>query len=466
MFTAILYTFSKPTNSTKTPSGEGNTFACRMVAPSGILNPTFTFNLGVNQNPSFWNYCRIEEFGRYYWITEWVWENGVWNAYMEVDPLASWKKEILASSEYVLRSASAYTPSAMDTLYPATARVSQASATLDVWPVKTLEAGSCVVGVLGNNNAVTGGVAYFLTSAMLLNAFFNKVMGSTEWIGSVTEISDELLKCLVNPMQYVTSVMWLPLQPWSTGGGSTVWLGWWDSGYPMSNLSDLPVGIAGNFGERPSHPQSGRGTYLNKSPYTEITLNFPPFGKIALDPYKYPEGKTIRYSISIDPISGMGTLYIYTDTLGDGDMLQCKIGVDFSVGQSNASTLGAAGSAISTLAKVPSVGGDPVMYGAAGAKHPKNASIGDTMNALFGEVLTIGQNGGVSSYQHKATLTVRFHYVVEDDNTHLGRPLCEQRTLSSLSGYTVVMDADADIPATSTEKAQIVSYLEGGFYIE
>ena len=55
---------------------------------------------------------------------------------------------------------------------------------------------------------------------------------------------------------------------------------------------------------------------------------------------------------------------------------------------------------------------------------------------------------------------------VDDDNTHNGRPLCDVRQISSLSGYMIIQDGDVTIAGTATEDSKIRNYLEAGFYYE
>ena len=58
------------------------------------------------------------------------------------------------------------------------------------------------------------------------------------------------------------------------------------------------------------------------------------------------------------------------------------------------------------------------------------------------------------------------HYVVDDDNTHRGRPLCKQVTINTLSGYILVSDPDIAITGTAEENERIKSFMASGFYYE
>ena len=56
--------------------------------------------------------------------------------------------------------------------------------------------------------------------------------------------------------------------------------------------------------------------------------------------------------------------------------------------------------------------------------------------------------------------------VADDNITENGRPLCEVRTVSTLSGYMICENADLDTAASPAEKSTILSALNGGFYYE
>ena len=96
-----LYTYSKKVNSTAHPSTSGGTgYSCTLKDPSSLLNPVILLKIS---NPTNKNYAYIEEFGRFYWIRDWVSDHNMWEAHLQVDPLASWRSGIRASSQYVDR---------------------------------------------------------------------------------------------------------------------------------------------------------------------------------------------------------------------------------------------------------------------------------------------------------------------------------------------------------------------------
>jgi hypothetical protein len=72
---------------------------------TSIVNPEITV---VSINPLRYNYCYIPLLQRYYYINNVISEkNGVWKLIMEVDPLMSFKNDILALKVVVSKQSSA-----------------------------------------------------------------------------------------------------------------------------------------------------------------------------------------------------------------------------------------------------------------------------------------------------------------------------------------------------------------------
>lgn len=461
-FTIFLYSsFTKPDNSTRMPASEGASYECLVVEPCGVINPSISFNQGVSWNPTKYNYAYIPDWERYYWANEWTFVNGRWYVSLTVDALASWKNRILELDEYVLRSSAMSDGFIVDNIYPATSQIREYINNTFVWPKPSLSQGAYVIGIMGKNTSTVGGVSYYVTNAAFLNVLMSHMMGNTDWIGKPSEISEDLLRCLVNPTQYITSVNWFPVEPWGSGT-SEVYAGWWNTNVGLPPCDNAPV-INVNLGTIPQHPQSARGDYLNKSPFTEITLELPPFGRFTLNPDTFYAGADVRANITMDAVSGMGSMQVYSDVIGEGMMSQCKIGVALSVGQSTASTLGAAGGTLITpqsgIQQIPGMGLDRAYVGAM-------SGIGNALQTVHGEVNCIGQNGGTAMYQLPATLKVVHHLIVDEDNMHFGRPLCKKVSLGSLTGFVQVKHFDSNIGCTKTEQDMIKNYAEGGFFIE
>ena len=70
MYRVYFWNYSKKTNSTSHPSVTGSVdhYDCSLMDLSGILTPTLQLN---GRNPTAFNYAYIEDFHRYYYVSNW-----------------------------------------------------------------------------------------------------------------------------------------------------------------------------------------------------------------------------------------------------------------------------------------------------------------------------------------------------------------------------------------------------------
>ena len=85
-----------------------------------IVHPTFDLHMGSGWNPSSYNYIKVPDFDREYFIDRWYYDGGLWHCVCTCDVLASFKSEILLENKYVLRTGDATQGSSKiaDYLYP------------------------------------------------------------------------------------------------------------------------------------------------------------------------------------------------------------------------------------------------------------------------------------------------------------------------------------------------------------
>ena len=63
---------------------------------SNVVNPSIVINI---ENPTIYNYAYIEDFKRYYFITDYIsLRTGIWQINLKSDVLMSFKDQILASN--------------------------------------------------------------------------------------------------------------------------------------------------------------------------------------------------------------------------------------------------------------------------------------------------------------------------------------------------------------------------------
>lgn len=457
-----FYTFAKRINSTKQPVGSGTEYDCIIKRGSSVISPTIELDIGLATNPSAFNYAHIADFGRYYYVSDWVFNERLWTAKLSVDPLASFKTSIGAYSGYVLRSASAYDGDIIDTLYPALTKVTTTkvgSAQAPSWDT-SFSGGSYIVGIMGKNNGQNGGaITYYRADSAAMRSLCNYLLDWSNY--NVSDIEEDLFKAICNPLQYVVSCIWLPFSPAITNGNCYV--GWWDLSSaglkPLTSGMQYTQSMTFNV---PKHPKAAaRGNYLNAAPYSKYLLFAGPFGAIPIDTaYLLNQSSLIAY-MKVDCVTGSGKLVIEDASGNHLEEHFAQVGVPIQMGQNiinQGAVSGVTGGIMNTIGAA--VGGNPLGMLSSGLETIGNAA------ALSQSVpSTVGGNGSCT-FLNDWSLIGKFLDIADADNASRGRPLCSARTLSTLSGYILCSDADPEIACSDTEDAMIRSYLNGGFYYE
>lgn len=461
-FTANFYAFSKRINSTKLPSGAATGVSIVLKAGSSAINPTIDIDFGQSGNPTGFNYCYIPAFNRYYWVSDWVFNNRLWTARLKSDPLASFKSYIGAYSAYVTRAASNYDLRVVDNYYPAKAKNTHDASIIQSPFVSDLSDGKYIIGIQGKGSGGNGGaVTYYVATSSQMKALTNYLlqdMGTYE----VEDISDKLLACIFNPMQFIVSCMWVPFSP-PASNVNEVEVGWWTfSGTGMQRLASLSWGTNFSF-TIPKHPKAAtRGQYLNMPPYTRYKLEAGPWGVIPLDNFNMLDADSLSCDYRVDCITGSGRLNVkYRDELIYESIHTIQVGVPIQLGQ-NAFNQGAL---MNTISSVGNAGASLFSGNIVGALTNSAAAIGNAAGMTQAVPSSVGSNGTLS-FNNIFGLMADFIDIVDEDLANRGRPLCKKVTISSLSGYLMCEDADPEIPCTDAELKEIVSYLNSGFYYE
>lgn len=452
MFNITFYKFNKNENSTKVVNVEGDTFKCALIEPTDIINPRIAL---AHSNPTAYNYARISIFNRYYFVNNWSYSGGRWVALLNVDVLASFKDEIGRQRQYVIRSSARSDGTIIDTLYPTKANPTTTFTTAENPFVSTLAEGVFIVGIINGDTSAVGAVSYYAFKSSAFRSFCNAMMGTGDWMyDGIEEIGEELTKVIFNPFQYVASCIWLPVASIGTSGGGSVKYGWWELSINAPSISGEPR-LAGVQFAIPKHPQNGRGSYLNGSPFSRYWLSWPCFGSFPIDADVVSRYSTLQAQCFVDPVSGIGTLNVIAGNVAEVLTTQVQVGVPIQLAQMASDYIGAAGSIIQSVGNIATmnVGG---FFN----------SIGDAVSHAMPQLSSSGKNGGIGAFMFPPSLNATFYNVVDDDNSHRGRPLMQDVVLNSIPGYILCSDAELECSCTTNELQTIKSYLNGGFYYE
>ena len=465
-------TFSKRENSTKQNSS-GVTKSCLLKDPCSVINPVVRVTI---TNPSAYNYAYISDFGRYYYVQDWISETAdIWEAHLRVDAMASWKSYIIAQSHYVLRSASDYDEDVVDTLYPTNGNVSYSDYT-GASPFSTSDI-STIIGIINNESSYKWGAAtlYVLSSMGSLMKYMlgdlneaNNIFTGIESIWTTIQdplVQEGISRSLANPGQYFTESYLLPYTPQIAASNQTLKAGYLT--LPSSIKGDIVSKSATlkNLGNPitltlPDHPQAAtRGKYLNLDPFSKYWLFLGPFGTYPIDSSKVYNDRTITCNVWGDFNGNVACQIMIGGVMAD--ILYANVKCSIPVGQTTMDVGGAAGAGNTLAMSVMRTSiGDPggIISGASG--------IASAAEAQMPRLLSKGNQGTFVNVFDAFMAYGEFHEIVDDMNAERGRPLCQEKTLSTLSGFCMCADAEVSAPCTKEEAAEINSYLNSGFYIE
>lgn len=499
-------TFSKEINSTKRPNvSSWATIDVQLKDGVSFLSPILKIQDSVWTTG--YNYCYIPSWGRYYYLADAVIApGGIWYVSATVDVLASWKTNILASSAYVRRSESNYSNYMEDSTWSHTSTPTVSHSTIDVGLNST---GVFLLFVASNDgqsdaHAIPSLSVYVMSQGALKNIC--NYMFSTDFYNSVIAgIPDQTLsglsKTFFNPFQYVVKCLWLPIDRTSLPQteNKTVNFGWWESSVYAPILTGHKIKKTFTFTQGVYNDWTDRN-----AAWTNTTLYVPGFGQITLSPDF--QGKTISGEISIDLATGTAGLFLFSD---GGALVQSATGQlgaeiqlsglyediisDFGSKSSAVKTgVQALGGAISSV--VQNSGGafkrmldnfanasaagysmgygvqyDPSELTTGNVGEIAESAVKGAQATLQPTMSTIGANGtrAIIEEENSAILTITKFNRYEDVHSRLGG-VCNKNInpLSTLSGYTEIVNPHIDLPATAVEVTSANQFLTGGFYIE
>lgn len=470
-----LFGFQKKENSTAQPNQQsGDLVSVQLKENTSVTNPVLILNLqsagGSPLNPSLYNYVYIPSFMRYYYISNWVYLNGVWECSCDVDVLASNKSVIGNMSTYILRSAYAYNGEIADRMYPTHTDISVSTSAI---ASNLVLSGVYCVGIISNDpNATQGAITYYFLSASQFGNLKNYLMSNTfladAGLDSLAEISADLVKVIYNPYQYITSCKYFPIAFPAVGSDVPIRFGWWT--LPFSGRQMIPGGYVTNIVSNnipvPAHPQaSARGEFLNHAPYTERYIVHPIFGTILLDANKMEPGDVVSINMSIDGITGEAFFTVLNSTqnipLYQNSL---QIAVDIPIAQMNQDVIGMTRTAITSVGNIISAAS---RLDVGGVISSTASGILDTLEASIPILQSSPAAANTSMYGIAIQCVNVFRQLVDEDLADRGRPLCEIRTISTIPGYIMCAEGHFSSGAAyDNEIARVNGYLTGGFYYE
>lgn len=480
-----LGTIRKRVNSTKNDANF-STFNGTLKENCSIIDPVIEFNFG-NASPTGYNYMYIPDFRRFYFLT---WEfrgSAHWYARGKVDVLASAKGEIGTASKYVLRSSAEEDENIIDTKYPATVEgdYDYATAALTGFADDPQAGGAYVIGVAGGNTGSAGetGITYYaltpsaMHSVMMYMFNDNDMPNNSDWHDfkwyiDFTSTSQNLpWKLLVNPLQYITSAIWLPFTI-SSGYLGSVKFAWFNSG--IGGLIPNQVNRQLNYFCDCSNlmaPSATRKKWEFYEPWSSYFVNVPFFG---IQHIKANDifGGTGTAGVGITYRVDIRTGAAFAEVTGKQGIC-CKLAgqIGIPIGLSGAKKdYGAmisgaaqtAGGIISTTALAASGNPQAILSGFETIRN----GVSTALSVAQPIVSTSGSAGSCAGLGDAIYVLRKSLKPTEKNNDEFGAPLCKVKTLASIPGFIQCSDGDLESSLSADEQLEIARYLTEGFFYE
>lgn len=280
------------------------------------------------------------------------------------------------------------------------------------------------------------------------------------------EIVQAIKRSISNPLDYVIGLNIIPSQGLSVGSSTSVRFGFVNSNVSMPRLTSQYFTVdCGSL----SFDKLCGDTFLDYAPYSKFSLYLPYIGVKEMDANDFV-GHTISILYHGDVVTGGVTAYV----LKDGSVMYqysgcCALTVPLNADSWGTTISGAIQIATTIIggAALSSAGGGFAAKRAGVMAATGAANIASNPSLLSPQVMRSGAiSGGAGCMASQKPFVireaVRFH-TTEGFNTITGYPSYYYRPLSSMHGFTSVLDAHLHgIPGTHEELAEIEDLLKEG----
>lgn len=464
-----LYRFEKRTNSTANPidsSVSGIETPCHFKESTSFEAPIIQLNSFGEINISSCNYCYIDELDNYYWIDDINFISAkLCEIQCSIDPLATYKDEILEQSAFVLYSSSQYDKYLVDNRIPLANHTSTNQDTEDsIFSSNNKSVIFATVGgketEVGGEYFYEGGYNYYVCTEEDWNAILAKMSNSDSIWSDIQNFFGDAINSFIFarrvPIYIGDIVPIIQIKEY-------IKIGKTELEYPVYRISTPFI-----------HPDAltltvpdFQDNFTDWEPFTKLQLYFPFLGTIDLASNEFINVVKIDYVL--DLLTGLMTLNIcrtntsniiasYTAEFGEA----IPVGANqTSIGSAISSGIGAAGWGVGAAAAGSSVMGITAIMMASSA----------LTSAVTTTTKQHGSFGGSKAEQlgtaARLIKTKRTHEMpINELNTLYGRPLARVVKLSTLTGYCQTKEYKFKGSAPKNIIETIEQLVDGGIYIE
>lgn len=478
---------SKRENSTKQLSMDSS-HSCNFKNGCSMLNPTLLLELHDNNFP---NYTAFKIGNRYYHVTN---INSVRNNIFEVtgkiDALATYKSQILASTQYVCYSSVASSQWLADTRIPVL-KNEQTAKTSTALGIVSENLGTYIISVVGKEGCVTYGLTEVNLKDLLSSISdweHDGIQAASQIIQTSSDVGDVLAsvgEALINSgfignaysqaPSCIRSCIYVPFPSYRSEGSGIIWLGNFNTHVMARIVSPKPTVLEDRVVSIPWHFSDWRRAVCE-----EVYLYLPFVGMVSIPSNEIVNQATFSIGVSCTATDGSISYKVKSGnqvigTYGANCAINYAIGVNQQASAGEIMTTAVQGiekTVSSGVRAATSVTPSGIAGNAADAAISAINTTYDTINiANSSHISTIGNIGGGSGIGLGLNIecfTVSHPTVIEPATMQqtMGRPTMKPLQLTSCTGFCQCANAHVDIPGTSSERDAIDYYLNSGFYIE
>lgn len=471
-----LYTsFSKRKNSTKVPTGGTLVQNVELKKPTSLHDPIFV--LGPVTGVTMENVTYVKAFNHYFFVTDiTVTPHDYFEITCTEDPMASNKSGILGSTQYVMYSASMHNdfiPDNRIAMFPMASRFSY-TATIPFLENK----GFYVLSVVNSFASSTGVTTTYLldeANMLLLANFINVDLMALDTAS--TTVFEKLRSLMSGPFDYITSIRYIPFDlttvttelslsqgyvylgvVQATASGTPVegWILGYNSVFDITDQLELSELFSQDFRIAPQ--------------YTKLHALIPGYGEIDLDPVSCQHGFMVK--CYIDAMTGDVTavMHGFPTAYNTDPLLLATYNYNIAIPLPLAQMTSDAGSVISGIGTA--IAGAAAISAGAGFTTTLSTSVASANQIAQGLKPSGSVKGSIAGKsfigEKYLRLEVEQAYTQDLDvlNATHGRPLMQEVTLSTLSGYCQCANASVELNCMESDRDFINNCLNSGFFIE
>lgn len=459
--------FSKRKNSTKRPSG-GTEINVSLKENTSIESPVF-----VLRNENAFEMVYIQAFNHFYFVSDVVnVDNYMSEVHCKQDVLATYKSEIYSYGGYIEYAAEGYDPMVMDTRCQMFEPVFYAGDAQSIKDFPNMnQDGMYVLTVLSHTASPSDFTTTYLVTPPNLKTLVGELLDTTlDW--------ESLIKITNDPITSIIKLIWIPFifQDGDFVAGQqkeSIWIADFEStakGLKLSRSSnykhegDITLTIPWHYND-----------FRRYQPYTTLGMWVPFYGNIEIPTAHYVNTTTLSIQYSLDVFTGDVTIAVGKTVDDYRQILNYNCAVDCPVSQILANTpailsditalsgsvLGAAGS----FATGNAIAGVGNVIGAGAAAINMALDAQRSTKSVKGSI-----NGRSMAFFPRQFILYSEYYTTSDPDQSafsIGRPVNDWHPLANYAGYYIKCDgASISISGRDSDRDEINSYLNGGFYLE